>query len=296
MSGLASQLERFGSDRRRRAVEDGLIVAGLLFAGYLLVVVAPTSGTFGFDAYAYWRVGSGDPYGQTAGALGAFTYTPVMAQLFSVFQLLPWPVFLLLWEAALVGTLIWLSGPRLRTFLALLAFPPVALELYHGNVHLLIAAAIVLGFRHPAAWTFPALTKVTPAVGVLWFPFRRSWRPLAIGCLTTGILVAVSFVADPALWADWLASVGATAQGSPLNQVSIGIPLWLRLPLAIGVLWWGARSDRAWTVPVAATLALPVLWVSGLSVLAAVPATLRLLGQGTGPGTGTPPRSSVAGS
>ena len=37
-----------------RAVGDGAIVAGLLFAGYLLLVVAPSAGTFGFDAFGYW--------------------------------------------------------------------------------------------------------------------------------------------------------------------------------------------------------------------------------------------------
>ena len=33
---------------------------------------------------------------------------------------------------------------------------------------------------------------------------------------------------------------------------------------------WGARTDRRWTVPVAATLALPVLWVSGFAICAAL--------------------------
>jgi len=32
---------------------------------------------------------------------------------------------------------------------------------------------------------------------------------------------------------------------------------------------WGARTDRQWTVPVAASLALPVLWFAGLSVMVA---------------------------
>ncbi len=68
-----------------RAVADGAIVAGLIFAAFLFVIVAPAVGTFGFDAYAYWRVDPGDPYGATAGGLGAFTYTPVIARLFDAF-------------------------------------------------------------------------------------------------------------------------------------------------------------------------------------------------------------------
>ena len=73
--------------------------------------------------------------------------------------------------------MIWLGW---RSALLVLAFPPVALELYHGNIHLLMAAAIVLGFRYPIGWSFLLLTKVTPGVGLVWFAVRREWRPLII--------------------------------------------------------------------------------------------------------------------
>ena len=106
------------------------------------------------------------PYAQSAGGLGAFTYTPVIVRLFARSRSLPWYSFLWLWTGVLVATLIWLGW---RSSLVVLAFPPVALELYHGNVHLLIAAAIVLGFRWPATWAFVILTKVTPGVGLIWF-------------------------------------------------------------------------------------------------------------------------------
>ena len=168
----------------RRAVRDGLVLAGLGFAGYLFLVVAPRAGTFGFDAYAYWSVNMADPYTVPAGTFGAFTYSPVIARLFSVFGQLSWPTFLWLWTAVLVATVIWLGW---RQALVVLAFPPVALELYHGNVHLLMAAAIALGFRYPAAWSFLLLTKVTPGIGLVWFAVRREWRPLAIALGFTGV-------------------------------------------------------------------------------------------------------------
>ena len=161
----------------RRAVRDGLALAGLLFAGYLFLVVAPKAGTFGFDAYAYWSVDLADPYAVPAGTFGAFTYSPVIARLFAPFGQLPWPTFLWLWTASWSRRSIWLGW---RSALIVLAFPPVALELYHGNVHLLMAAAIALGFRYPAAWSFILLTKVTPGIGLVWFAVRREWRPLAI--------------------------------------------------------------------------------------------------------------------
>lgn len=252
----------------RRAVRDGLGLAGLAFAAYLFLVIAPRAGTFGFDAYAYWSVNTADPYTVPAGTFGAFTYTPVIARLCEPFSLLAWPTFLWLWTAVLVATVIWLGW---RDALFVLAFPPVALELYHGNVHLLMAAAIALGFRYPVAWSFLLLTKVTPGIGLIWFAVRREWRPLAIACGFTAALVAVSLLVDRQLWVDWLnESILKTAGGEPLNQFSIAIPLVLRLPVAAIIVAWGGRTGRPWTVPVAATLALPILWPSGLAILAAL--------------------------
>lgn len=252
----------------RRAIRDGLALAGLAFAAYLFLVVAPKAGTFGFDAFAYWALDPADPYTVPAGTFGAFTYTPVIAILFAPFGQLPWTTFLWLWTSVLVATVIWLGW---RSALLVLAFPPVALDLYHGNIHLLMAAAIALGFRYPAAWSFLLLTKVTPGVGLVWFAVRREWRPLGIALAVTGGLILGSLLIDPSLWAMWLQeSILKTAGGAPLGQFSIAIPLLLRLPLAVAVIAWGARTDRRWTVPVGATLALPILWPSGFAVLAAL--------------------------
>jgi glycosyl transferase family 87 len=252
----------------RRALRDGLAVAGLAFAAYLFLVVAPIAGTFGFDAYAYWSLDLANPYAVPAGTFGAFTYTPVIARLFAPVGLLSWPAFVWLWSALLIGTVVWLGW---RSALLLLAFPPVALELYHGNVHLLMAAAIALGFRYPVAWSFVLLTKVTPAVGLVWFAVRREWRPLAIAIGSTAALVVASLLIDGRLWAAWLdESILKTAGGAPLNQFSIAIPLVIRLPAGILLVAWGGLTDRRWTVPVAATLTLPILWPSGLAVLAAL--------------------------
>ena len=257
----------------QRALRDGLTLSGLIFAAYLFVVVAPVAGTVGFDAMAYWSVNLDDPYAKTAGAFGAFTYSPVIARLFAPFALLPWLQFLWLWLALLFATAIWLGGWRA---LMVLAFPPVALELYHGNVHLLMAAAIVLGFRYPGTWAFILLTKVTPGVGLLWFVVRREWLRLAVAVGVTALIVALSLVVDSRLWQAWISeSLLATAGGKPTNQPEIPIPLLIRLPIAAAIVIWGARTNRAWTVPVAAALAMPVLWPVSFATLAAIPAISR---------------------
>ena len=49
--------------------------------------------------------------------------------------------------------------------------------------------------RHPAAWAFPLLTKVTTGVGVLWFAFRRDWRSLGIAIGATAVIVLAIEVA-----------------------------------------------------------------------------------------------------
>jgi hypothetical protein len=250
----------------KRALRDGLIVAGLLFSAYLFLVIAPGAGTVGFDAFAYWRLDLDHPYGLAAGAFGAFAYTPVMARLFAPASAASWPAFWWIWTALLVGTALWLGG---RRWLWVLAFPPVAVELYHGNINLLIAAAVALGFRYPASWAFVLLSKVTPGIGLLWFAVRREWRPLAIALGVTGAIVAISLILDARLWQEWLSGEVFAVAGSSVDQPHIDIPLILRLPSAAAIVVWGALTNRRWAVPVASALALPVLWFAGFSILAA---------------------------
>jgi hypothetical protein len=253
---------------RVRALRDGAVVAGLLFLGYLFLVVAPVAGTFGYDAFAYWAVNPADPYVVGVGGLGAFNYSPPIARLFGWFGLFSWDSFLWVWTALLIGNVVWLGGRGVRV-LWLLALPPVALELYHGNVHLWIAAAIVLGFRYPWTWAFVLLTKVTPGVALLWFAVRGEWRQLGIALGVTAAIVLGSVLLDAQVWREWIAFLTSTPEGGSVAQFQIAIPLWIRLPAAAVIVIWGALTDRRWTVPLAATVALPVLWVSGFAICAA---------------------------
>jgi hypothetical protein len=268
--------EALSSDRRtwrRRAVRDGLIISGWLVTGFALIVVTSIVHSVGYDAYSYWSIDFADLYGRAMGsnfAVGAFRYAPPIAFLFGPFGALPWWLYLWLWEALMLALIAWLGG---RWALVLLALPPVALELYHGNVHLLIAAAIVLGLRYPAAWSFVLLTKVTPGVGLLWFAARREWRSLAIALGATAAISAAAFVVAPHYWREWLDSIF-----SNLNEpqfYSVPPPAPIRLPIAALIVIWGARTDRPWTVAVAATLGLPIIWPHGLCVLAAAIPFLR---------------------
>lgn len=255
---------------RRRAVRDGLIISGWLATLFALVVVTYFGRSLGYDAYAYWSIDFGDIYGRSMGnnfTLGGFRYAPPIAFLFAPLGALPWWLFLWLWGAVMLATILWLGG---RWSLVLLALPPVALELYHGNVHLLIAAAIALGFRHSWTWSFVLLTKVTPGVGLLWFAVRREWRSLAIALGVTAAISLATAIVAPNYWREWIDSIF-----SNLNEpqyYSVPPPAPIRLPIAALLVIWGARTDRPWTVPIAATLGLPIIWPQGLCVcLAAIP-------------------------
>src|SRR5206468_4343687 len=114
---------------------------------------------------------------------------------------LPWQAFVAAWTAILLAAVRFLTGPRLLA--AGLLFPFTAMEVAGGNVSLLLAAAIVLGFRWPATWAIVLLTKITPGIGLLWFAVRREWRALAIALGTPAVIAAGSFVLLPDQWRTW---------------------------------------------------------------------------------------------
>ncbi len=258
---------------RLRATRDGLIIAGWLATGFALVVVTSVVHSFGYDAFAYWSIDLNELYSRGVAnnfTLGAFRYAPPIALLLAPLGALPWWLFVWLWGALMLALLAWLGG---RWMLALLALPAVALELYHGNIHLLLAAAVALGLRYPAAWSFVLLSKVTPGIGLLWFAVRREWRSLAIALGATGAIALITLVLVPDQWRDWINVLTTNVSASQWG--SIPPPAYIRLPLAALVVIWGARTHRPWTVAVAATLGMPILWPHGLTVLVAAVPFLR---------------------
>ncbi len=260
----------------RPAVRVGLLTLGLVLLGLIWLGLVPYD-TVRRDAHAYWAVDPVNPYlGARLGGEDAFLYSPAAAQLAAWASALPYEVFRGLWSMAQLGTLLGLGAGWL------LPLPPVLEEIVRGNIHLFLAAAIVAGFRFPAAWAFVILTKVTPAVGIAWFTARGEWRALTTIGLAVSSVVAVSVaVGGAGLWWEWLGLLGASA-GSAAPFAYLGVappPLVLRLPLAALLAAWGGRTDRRWTVPLAAIVALPVIWPSGFALVAALPATL-----GSGPG------------
>jgi hypothetical protein len=245
------------------AVVGGLAVAGL--AWLLVVLLAEPYGRVwgtGQDARCYWLPSLAAPYASANWTDPiAYVYSPAFLQLVSPLTSLPWQAFVAVWTAILVAAIAWLTGPRLLVWGVLIA----GMELAGGNISLLLAVAIVLGFRWPAAWAFVLLTKVTPGIGLLWFAVRGEWRSLGIALGATLAVVVASALVMPSAWAQWF-NVLTSAAGRDGTWAAVPIPLWFRLPVAIAVVVWGARTNRRWVVPVASMIALPALWYGGLSM------------------------------
>jgi hypothetical protein len=267
----------------------GAVVAGV-FLGLIVAFSEPWGRLWGTgqDARCYWQATLAAPYLHSDwNDPIAYVYSPAFLQLVSPLTALPWQAFMTAWTAILILAVRFLTGPRL--FAAGLLFPFAAMEVAGGNVSLLLAAAIVVGFRWPAAWAIVLLTKITPGIGLLWFAVRREWRSLAIALGTTAVIALVSFAILPDQWRAWIdVVIRNVAAGKTGTWASVPIPLWIRLPVAVVLVVWGARTDRPWTVPVASMLALPALWYGGLSMLLAV---IPLLPGRTRPSLGQESRS-----
>jgi hypothetical protein len=256
---------------RDRLLRDGYVILAVVFVGLRLFAVQPWADSV--DAYAYWTTRTGDFYAAAqTGQIGAYLYTPAFAQALAPLVWVPVAVFTALWTALNCAALWWLLG---RYALPSLLFLPIPFEIISGNVHLLYAVAIVVGFRHAAPWALMLLTKVTPGVGILWFFIRREWRSLAIALGTTATIAIISFVLDRGAWEAWLKLLQADLSGA--GQASfqtlgwyVPIALLPRLIVAAVVVTAAAVTDRRWLIPVAVVLALPVVWLNGLAVLAAV--------------------------
>lgn len=186
-----------------------------------------------------------------------------MAQVLAPFGALPWTVYMLGFTALQLGLIYAMAGHR---WPYVVLFPPVLVNLFSMNIDLVMGAAIVAGFRWPGAWSFLFVTKATPGIGVLWFAFRREWHAFAIALAVTAAVVGVSFALAPHLWFQW---VDALRTMAALPQTTWLPPLSVRLVLAVVVLWYAARTDRRWLVPVACLLAVPNPWLVTWAVLGA---------------------------
>jgi hypothetical protein len=282
----------FGSPPHRAPISVGAVLAALDRAGRIVCLAVGTMRGIGYavfdshpvDGEMFWMAGHSAHYYGSVWSLDAlYVYPPPLAQ---VAGLIPWALFIIPWMVLIFASLWyatrWLSGPIViagfliwasgQNSLMVLASPVVFSSV--GNPQAIVAAAIVLGFRHPSAWAVVVLTKIGPGLGLCWFLVRREWRSLAVALGATTAVAAISFVAAPGAWADFIGFALAN-YATPAPIPVVPVPLLVRVPMALALVTWGALTDRRWTVPVAAgwsALALYessylILWASALPLL-----------------------------
>jgi len=251
----------------------GLGIAAAAFYWYLLT----SGGGSPVDVLQYIKADPNNlyPHPELLNENG-YNYSPAFELVIGWGRLLPFDVFVAIFRAILLATLVWLAGPLT---LFVLFLPPVASEVNAANIQFLLAAAIVLSFRKSewwgATWAFVLLTKVSPGIGLLWFALRRrdgGWQKLAWAIGVTGAIVILTFAIWPDRWFGWFRLLTA---GSPPPVSPYFLSLWVRLPFALAFVLLGAWRGWRWPVVVAATLALPVFFFLSPSMLVGVLPFLR---------------------
>ena len=264
------------AEARRRPA--WLLVAAAVGAS-LLVVVAANRWAAPSDEHAYWlaarRLIEGQPlYDPSASIVTPFTYLypPPLAQvLVPVVAIVPSWLFSAGWTALMLVALWWLAGRDLVRTLALVAFPPVAVEFWFRNVHLFLAVLAVVGLRRWSGWfAIGAAIKVSPGLGIPYLALRREWRRAAIATGAGLVALLVSVLLTPGAWTAYLDFVRTTDPFQQSSFVAVSFPV--RLALALAMVGGASRLRAPWAELVlvgAMTVALPSLWFTGLSLLVA---------------------------
>jgi len=293
----------------------GLILA--LFACTTLAVLAAAGDTLGYDAAAYLQAADRllagqplyDPAVSVAVGYGVYLYPPPFALAVVPFALLPAPLDLHAWLAAIV--LAFLAGTALLpvrvgvrwsiVLLAALSFP----FLYSaklGQVGPLLYLAFAIGWRwidRPAvvglAVAAGALTKLQPALLFGWMIVTRRWRALAVGLSAVAVAAVVTtVVAGAATWSDYVELLGRVNRPitTPQNLTvgAVAYRMGAGLDMATAFQWAAVAATLAATVfawlrrdaatgflvgVVASQLLSPVLW-SHYAMLLLLPVALLL--------------------
>jgi hypothetical protein len=240
------------------------------------VAVALTSIYNPVDASNYWNAGTSAqlyPDHWNEYLPGVLFYPPPVAQLSTLLQPLGWHLFVVLLLTATFGAM-WFCVREWSIPLLLLGVPhylnvgPPELATFLdyallGNLQWLLAALCLVAISRPQLWTVLLFAKVTTAVGWWWYPARGEWRKAALAAAAAAAVFAGSFLAAPHLWFEFAGFVARNYTMANPPMTTFPVPIGIRLPTALALVVWGARTDRPWAVPVAVGWALPALFGMG---------------------------------
>ena len=274
--GLFARPMRLG---RLTLPPPGLVALAALGAVLLLSVATLRWGGLQ-DEHAYWlaaqRLAAGqalyDPSADPATPY-AYWYPPVLAQVLAPFTgFVPDLAFSLAWTVLLVACLFYLADRRLLVALAMVAFVPIAVELWFRNVHLLIAALAVLALRRwPLAWVPAAALKITPVIGVAYLVAARRYRAAALVAVVGLAVLSLSVLVSPGAWSQFVDV--ALARGGSSGASLLPVPFPIRFAVALGLALAGGRIGGRWgesLLVVGLLIGNPTLFTTSLSLLAAL--------------------------
>jgi hypothetical protein len=254
-------------ERRLRAARLGRFALATVSVAVLLVVWVgfTVSGGNPVDAQAFYDLDPAHLYVQDD---REYLWSPAFAQLTAPLRQLAFEPFVAVVRGAELIAL-WVMAP-FGAWIAIWLWP-VAAEVNAANINLVLMLCVVASFRWPAAWLLPLITKPTMGLGLLWYVARKEWRQLGIALGVTGVVCAVSFSLNPQAWFDWIRYLMdfGVVPGWPFP-----IPIWVRLPISAVIVWWGARTNRAWAVPLGVVIGMPKLFFLSIAMLIGILPTL----------------------
>jgi hypothetical protein len=172
----------------------------------------------------------------------------------------------------MLGCLFYLSDRRILVALALVVFLPVAVEFGFRNVHLVLAALVVLAIRRlPVLFAVGAAIKISPALGIVYLAARGRWRDAAIVSGVGFAMLAVSVVLAPDAWRQFVDILLARGPGDASGFLPV--PYVARAAVGLLLAFAAGRLRPSIGDPllvVAVTVALPTLWFTALSLLIGV--------------------------
>jgi len=263
-----------------------LLIALAAVGASFLLVVAVNRWSVPSDEHAYWlaagRLLAGQPlYDPSATSVTpyAYWYPPIVAQvLVPIVAILPSAVFSALWTVLMLGCLWWLAGRNLLVALAMCAFPPIAVEFWFRNVHLVLAVLLVLGLRRWGGWfAVGAAIKLSPILGIPYLALRGRRREALVATAFGAVLLLCSLVLAPDAWRQFI-DVVLLARGPGDQSGFLPVPYAARLVVGLVLAVVAARLEPRIGEPllvVAVVVALPTLWFTALSTLAAIVPLVR---------------------
>lgn len=253
--------------------------------GVLLIVVAANRWATPSDEHAYWLAARRLLDGQalydpaaTSVTPYAYWYPPVVAQVLApVVAVLSDLAFTAAWTALMLGCLWWLAGRDVLVALALVAFPPVAVEFWFRNVHLILAVLIVLAIRRRAElFSVAAAIKIGPGLGIAWLAAAGRWRAAGAAIAVGLAILLVSVAISPDAWRQYLDILLARGPGDVASFLPI--PYIVRAVAGLALAVVAARIEPRFGEPLlvaAIVIALPTLWTTALSTLVAIVPLVR---------------------